>query len=76
LKSFFLYRLKFWVRSAFQNGSSLSSITFESGSRFPGNEREVLSQAGWIARRCSPTGWGGQKRLRFSFNKQHKSTFF
>jgi hypothetical protein len=27
---------------------SLSSVTFESGSKFAGNEREVLRQAGWV----------------------------
>jgi hypothetical protein len=34
----------------FSKCGSLSSVTFESGSRLVGNEREVLHKAGWIGR--------------------------
>jgi hypothetical protein len=34
----------------FSSCESLSSIAFEFGSKFLGNEKEILSQAGWIGR--------------------------
>jgi hypothetical protein len=40
--------------NCFSECSSLISVTFESGSRFLGNQREVLSQAGWIVRDVHP----------------------
>jgi hypothetical protein len=40
--------------NCFSECRSLISVTFESGSRFLGNEREVLSQAGWIVRDIHP----------------------
>jgi hypothetical protein len=43
-------------KKCFSECGSLISVTFESGSRFQGNEREVLGQAGWIVRDVSSTG--------------------
>jgi hypothetical protein len=42
--------IEFLGEKCFSDCKSLSSITFESGSKFQGIEREVLSRTGWIGR--------------------------
>jgi hypothetical protein len=42
--------VEFLGESCFSFCGSLSSVTFESGSRLVGIEREVLHQAGWFGR--------------------------
>jgi hypothetical protein len=37
-------------RECFSDCESLSSVTFESGSRLRGNQKDVLTEAGWFGR--------------------------